>query len=50
MRFSLYYRQKNQNQFIAKALLLGVVLSLIDVYFEYKMDPLPINKVDFGGF
>jgi hypothetical protein len=45
MRFSLYYRNKNENAFALQTLLLGVVLALIDIYLEFKMDPLPVNKV-----
>lgn len=44
MKFSFYYRQKNQNLFVFQTLFVGFGLSLIDVYFEFKMDPLPVNK------
>ncbi|KAI6197904.1 hypothetical protein M3Y94_01280600 [Aphelenchoides besseyi] len=43
MHFSIYYRTKNHNFFVLYTLLLGIFLSLIDVYFEYAMDPLPVN-------
>ncbi|KAI6174383.1 G-PROTEIN-RECEP-F1-2 domain-containing protein [Aphelenchoides besseyi] len=41
MHFSMHYRTKNHNLFVFYTLLLGIILSLVDVYFEYALDPLP---------
>ncbi|KAI6195231.1 G-PROTEIN-RECEP-F1-2 domain-containing protein [Aphelenchoides besseyi] len=43
MHFSMHYRTKNHNLFVFYTLLLGIILSLVDVYFEYALDPLPVN-------
>jgi hypothetical protein len=44
MRYSFYYRHKKHNLFVFQTLFIGLGLSMIDVYFEFKMDPLPVNK------
>ena len=43
IRWPLYFRYKNQSYFICGAIVLGLLLAAVDVYLEYRLDPIPWN-------
>ncbi|KAI1723163.1 serpentine type 7TM GPCR chemoreceptor srbc domain-containing protein [Ditylenchus destructor] len=44
MRFPMYYRKKSQMRYVYGTVFSGLVLGFVDVFFQYFLSPLPVNR------